>query len=246
MRSLGVFISFFYRLYFGIIFFATGLVYLPLFIVFVNGKIKYQAAFYLKKIWARTICVLVFIRVKVVGKENFPLDHPYIICPNHSSYLDIIIMYLVVPAEFAFLGKAEVLKWPIINLFFKREIDIPVYRFSVKRLKECLVIAEQALNAQRNIAIFPEGGWQERSKKLRRFKNGAFILATQTQAPIVPITFKNNFDLFTDHSDFNGICRPGVARVIVHMPISSSADKEKDLISLRNRTYQIIKKELES
>ncbi|MBG16397.1 MAG: hypothetical protein CL853_08610 [Crocinitomicaceae bacterium] len=244
MRYLGVFISFFYRLYFGIIFFSTGLLFLPLFVIFVNGKIKYKSAFILKKIWAKIICVLVLIRVNVSGKNHFPNDENYIVCPNHSSYLDIIIMYLIVPNEFAFLGKAEVLRWPIINLFFKRGIDIPVYRYSVKRLKECLVLAENALYNNRSIAIFPEGGWQQREKKLRRFKNGAFILSVQSKKPIVPITFKNNFDLFTDHSDFGGFCRPGIAKVVVHNPVYPESNKEKDLISLRNKTYQIIKNEL--
>ena len=244
MKFLGRLISFIYRLYFGIIFFSTGILFLPLFLVLVNGSRKYKFAYKLKRLWSKTICILVFIRVKVEGKENFLKYSPYVICPNHSSYLDIIIMYLVVPKEFAFLGKSEVLKWPIINLFFKRGIDIPVYRFSVKRLKECLVLAENALHEGRSIAIFPEGGWQDRSKKLRRFKNGAFILALETKSAIIPITFKNNFDLFTDHSDFKGICRPGIARVVVHKPLNPNAYIEKDLISLRNQTYHIIKKEL--
>ena len=244
MYYLGIFLSFFYRLYFGIIFLFTGILFLPLFVIFVNGKIKYDAAFVLKKTWAKVLCILVFIRVKVTGNKHFPTDLNYIICPNHSSYLDIIIMYLVVPEEFAFLGKAEVLRWPIINLFFKRGIDIPVYRYSVKRLKECLVLATEALQDNRSIAIFPEGGWQKREKSLRRFKNGAFILSTESSKPIVPVTFKNNFNLFTDHLDFTGICRPGIARVVVHEPIFPISDEEKDLISLRNQTFNVINKEL--
>ena len=142
--------------------------------------------FLLKKIWAKSICILVMVRVKVKGRDNFPLDSTYIVCPNHSSYLDIILMYQIIPNEFAFLGKAEVLRWPIINLFFKRGIDIPVYRYSVKRAKECIDLSEIALNNGRSVAIFPEGGML-RSKKLRRFKNGAFSLAVQTNKPIIPI-----------------------------------------------------------
>ena len=244
MRILGILISFIYRLYFGIIFFSTGILFLPLFLILVNGSQKYKFAFKLKRLWSKTICILIFVRVIVEGKENFPKDAPYVICTNHSSYLDIIIMYLVAPKEFAFLGKAEVLKWPIINLFFKRGIDIPVYRFSVKRLKECLVLAKNALLDGRSIAIFPEGGWKDRSNKLRRFKNGAFILALETKSAIVPITFKNNFDLFTDHSDFGGFCRPGISRVVVHKPLNPNTYLDKDLISLRNETYHVIKKEL--
>ena len=230
MKGIKVFISFFYRIYFGLIFFITGLLFLPLLMILVRGESKYKVAFLLKKIWAKSICILVLVRVKVKGREYFPSNTTYIVCPNHSSYLDIILMYQIIPNEFAFLGKAEVLRWPIINLFFKRGIDIPVYRYSVKRAKECIDLSEIALNQGRSVAIFPEGG-MVRSKKLRRFKNGAFSLAVQTNKPIIPITFKNNFDLFTDHSDFLGICRPGIANVTIHKPIEPSSFPEKDLIS---------------
>jgi 1-acyl-sn-glycerol-3-phosphate acyltransferase len=243
MKGIKVFISFFYRIYFGLIFFITGLFFLPLLMTFVRGESKYKTAFLLKKIWAKVICVLVLVRVKVIGRENFPTDSTYIVCPNHSSYLDIILMYQIIPNEFAFLGKAEVLRWPIINLFFKRGIDIPVYRYSIKRAKECIDLSEIALSKGRSVAIFPEGG-MVRSKKLRRFKNGAFSLSVHTNKPIIPITFKNNYDLFTDHSDFLGICRPGIANVTIHKPLDPNSFPEKDLISLRNHTYNVIKKEL--
>jgi len=243
MKGIKVFISFFYRIYFGLIFFITGLLFLPLLMILVRGKSKYKTAFLLKKIWAKVICVLVLVRVKVIGRENFPTDSTYIVCPNHSSYLDIILMYQIIPNEFAFLGKAEVLRWPIINLFFKRGIDIPVYRYSIKRAKECIDLSEIALSKGRSVAIFPEGG-MVRSKKLRRFKNGAFSLSVHANKPIIPITFKNNYDLFTDHSDFLGICRPGIANVTIHKPLDPNSFPEKDLISLRNHTYNVIKKEL--
>ena len=107
----------------------------------------------------------------------------------------------------------------------------------------CIDLSEIALNKGRSVAIFPEGG-MVRAKKLRRFKNGAFSLSVQTNIPIVPITFRNNFNLFTDHSDFFRICRPGKAYVVIHKPIDPSSFPEKDLISLRNHTYNVIKKEL--
>ena len=87
--------------------------------------------------------------------DGFPNEGPYVVCANHASYLDILLMFLNNADDFAFLGKAEVLKWPIINVFFLKGIDIPVYRGSVKRAKECLDIADLALKEGRSIAIFP-------------------------------------------------------------------------------------------
>ena len=82
-------------------------------------------------------------------------------------------MYLVLDQDFAFLGKSELLKWPVINLFFKRGVDIPVYRNSKTKASECLIIAEKEIKKGRSVVIFPEGGWDNAEKGMRKFKNGA-------------------------------------------------------------------------
>ncbi len=60
--------------------------------------------------------------------KNLP-PGPYVICSNHSSYLDIIQMYPILPrTKFMFIGKAELLRWPVINIFFKK-MDIGALTF---------------------------------------------------------------------------------------------------------------------
>ena len=177
----------------------------PFMYVFVRGEKKFKRARVIKKVWTAILMVFTGLRIQVKGKENFPANGNYIVCANHSSYLDIILMFYVIPHDFAFLGKAEVLKWPIINIFFKRGVDIPVYRGSVKRAKECIDLAEVALKDGRSVAIFPEGGIVHGSR-LRRFKNGAFKLAESTEVPIVPIVFHNNYKLFFYGRGLMGTC----------------------------------------
>ena len=81
---------------------------------------------------------------------------------------------------------------------------------------------------------------------MRKFKNGAFQLAIDTQCPILPVTFKNNYDLFTDHKDISGNARPGIAKVVVHNPIAIDNLNREDLVNLREQTFNIINKELYS
>ncbi|MEC7005687.1 MAG: lysophospholipid acyltransferase family protein, partial [Bacteroidota bacterium] len=71
------------------------------------------------------------IKYEIKMESTIPFNKPYIICPNHKSYLDIVLMYLIIPHDFAFIGKSELLKWPVVRIFFKRGVDIPVYRDSV-------------------------------------------------------------------------------------------------------------------
>jgi 1-acyl-sn-glycerol-3-phosphate acyltransferase len=217
----------------------SGALLYPYFLIVLRGPKKYKRAVKVKKLWSKIICTLCIIRVKVENKENFPTEGPFIVCANHASYLDIILMYRIIPSDFAFLGKAEVLKWPIINIFFKKGIDIPVDRSSRRNAAESLLKAKEALQEERSLAIFPEGTMGPNPPKMLRFKNGAFSLALEYCADIVPITFTNNYELFYDHIDVFGPGRPGTAKIKVHDPIRVTP--QSDLVSLRNTTYQTIK-----
>ncbi len=242
MHWIGAPFRFLYKLYFGVIYLTSGLLLYPYFLIALQGPNKYKKAVRVKQVWSIIICFFCAIRVKVEGKENFPEEGPFIVCANHASYLDIILMYRIIPSDFAFLGKAEVLKWPIINIFFKKGIDIPVDRVNRRKASESLLKAKEALRQERSLAIFPEGTMGPNPPKMLRFKNGAFSLALEYSTDIVPITFVNNYKLFYDHTDFFGSGRPGTSKVVVHPRISVST--KSDLVSLRNSTYETIKSKL--
>lgn len=242
MRWIGAPFRFLYKLYFGAVYLTSGLFLYPYFLIALRGPNKYKKAVQVKKVWSLIICFLCGIRVQVTGMDNFPKEGPFIVCANHASYLDIILMYRIIPSDFAFLGKAEVLRWPIINIFFKKGIDIPVDRSNRKVASASLLKAKEALREERSLAIFPEGTMSSNPPKMLRFKNGAFSLALEYSADVVPITFVNNYKLFYDHTDFFGPGRPGTAKIIVHPRMTVTP--QSDLVSLRNGTYEIIKSSL--
>ena len=104
-----------YKVYFIVIFLISGILLYPFMLFLIRGKNKYRNALKLKQVWSKVICVFVLIKVQVDNAEGFPNEGPYVVCANHASYLDILLMFLILPDDFAFLGKAEVLKWPIIK-----------------------------------------------------------------------------------------------------------------------------------
>lgn len=171
-------------------------------------------------------------------------NNNYIICANHKSYLDILLMYQIIDNDFAFLGKSEVLKYPVLRIFFKRGIDIPVYRGNRIKAAKCLDLAKSEINNGRSVVIFPEGGWDNTETEMRKFKNGAFKLAIDTGCAILPVTFKNNYDIFTDLSDITGNSKPGLAKVVVHEPIETKNLSTKDLVSLKSKIFNTIQQEL--
>jgi len=229
---------FLYKIHFAATFVLTTLFLSPFFLIATQMKNGFKYGFTWRRIWSRIMEFSCLVPLNVKGKQNFP-EGPYVIVANHGSYLDIILSYGVIPDHFRFLGKAEILKWPIINLIFK-QMDIPVERGHRSRAYRALELCGDAIDGGHSIMIFPEGGWDPKIHGLQRFKNGAFKLALEKQVPIVPISFVTNRQLFCDHTDlfFNG--RPGLSKVVVHPTIETKGKSASDLVSLRQQAFEII------
>ena len=235
------FISIFFKLYLGILFLVTLLLlYVPILLLLLREKTK-KKAFPLFVFWCRLICFLAGYRVKPKHAFSVP-EGPCIFIANHTSFLDIVFMYLLFPKHpFLFLGKAELLKVPLVKTFFKR-LHIPVYRNKGGRnAHKALEAADQALKQGWCIIIFPEGGIKEHLvPALQVFKDGAFRLAKHNQVPIVPITFLNNYELLEDPEVRQSIARPGIAQVVVHPTIDAKTVTNTELEDLKLNAFETI------
>ena len=178
----------------------------------------------------RLFCFYPVKRVKVA-----PLpDGPYVIVANHSSYLDIFLMHSILPKHpFLFLGKSEILNYPIIKTYFKG-LNIPVHRTDKTKSGRSFVLAKRAVEQGWSIVIFPEGTIpDDDSPKMIPFKEGAFKLAKSLNIPIVPLTFTNNYRLFSDPTNVLGPAHPGVSRVHIHPAINI---EEMDSLTVKELT----------
>lgn len=210
------------------------LFYVPILLFLVQEKTK-KKAFPLFVLWCRLLCFLAGYRVKPKYAFSVP-EGPCVFIANHTSFFDIVCMYLLFPKHpFLFLGKAELLKVPLVKTFFKR-LHIPVYRNKGGRnAHKALEAADQALKQGWSIIIFPEGGINEHLvPALQVFKDGAFRLAKNNNVPIVPITFLNNYELLEDPAVKNSVARPGTSHVVVHPTIEAKmvANTELDVLKL--------------
>ncbi|MFZ1693724.1 MAG: lysophospholipid acyltransferase family protein [Flavobacteriales bacterium] len=231
-----------YKGWFVFVFFSSlVLLYIPFRILLYTPQ-RYYKAFWLKRIWARYLAYMSGVPPRIVRSAPFP-EPPYVICCNHSSYIDIIQMYNVVPRYFLFIGKYELLKWPLFNMFFKG-MNIAVNRNDRSGAAKAFRKAAQAIDRGTSIAIFPEGTIPAYTPRMKPFKDGAFKLAIEKQVPIVPITFVDHWRLFGEPMELFARARPGIARVVIHDPISTSGMSEADMVSLRRRVYEVIEQPL--
>lgn len=214
MRLLRLIISSFWKLYVGVAFTVTLLVFFPVFYVLLSNKKWKKFTFALNVFWSRLMRILCFYAVDVKGENDQEL--PSIICANHTSYLDIFLMYSILPnAKFLFMGKAELLRYPLVSLFFKR-LNIPVFRKDRLKAARSFIQAKNEINEGWSFVIFPEGGIPDENPKMLPFKEGAFKLAKACKVGIMPITFVNNFKLFSDPENIWGTAYPGLVKIVLH------------------------------
>ncbi|MBD3636231.1 MAG: 1-acyl-sn-glycerol-3-phosphate acyltransferase [Crocinitomicaceae bacterium] len=233
-----------YRIYFAVVFFTVLTIMYPIFWVLLLNDKHFEKVFRLKVFTSRVILLLDFMFLKKIRvPENLP-NGPYVICSNHCSYLDIIQMYPILPhTKFMFIGKAELLRWPVLNIFFKK-VDIAVNREKRHSAMRSIFRAKKEIQNGWSIVIFPEGGIPPNNPKLNPFKSGAFKMAIEEQVPILPITLIDTWRLFETNPPLTGMAHPGISRVVIHDPIPTTGLTKKDLVNLRQQTFDVINEPL--
>lgn len=228
-----------WKVYIGIVFCVTLLLFYPVFLVLFTRKEWKKITFPLNVIWSRIVRILCFYAVAIEGEVNRN-STPHIICANHTSYLDIFLLYSVLPHHrFLFMGKSEILSYPLVKTFFKG-LNIPVYRSDRLKAAKAFIQAKNAMKKGWSIIIFPEGGIPGEPPYLIPFKNGAFQLAKTTQVSIKAITFQNNYYLFSDPEHILGAAMPGLVRIALHPSISAEQVSERSVDDLKNQVYHLI------
>ena len=240
MRIAIVLLSIVWKIYFGIFFLISIVLFYPIILPFLFSEKGKKRSFRLFVIWSWTVRLFGFYSVRKI--KNFkPPNGPYIIVANHTSFLDIFLLPSILPFNpFLFLGKSEILMYPLLKTYFKR-LNIPVYRGSGIRAARSLIKASKALKEGWSLAIFPEGGIPEYGHpKMIPFKNGAFQLAKSANVPIVPVTFLNNYRLLSEPKKILRPARPGRSDVFIHQYISIEEVQALSKKELNAKCFSIV------
>lgn len=220
-------------------FVVTLIILYPFFYVCLMRKDWYPMAFKLKRFWAHLLIFPMGIFYSVDYRFKPVAGKTYVFCANHTSYIDIILSYCILEHYFVFMGKQELEKVPLFNVFFK-DMNILVNRKSMTASYQAFQRAAQELRQGHSVILFPEGTISRRAPILKDFKSGAFRLAVDEQVEIVPITFENNWKFLQDKAFLQGNMRPGLAKIVVHEPISTKNLSDKDIESLKSKVKEII------
>lgn len=189
--------------------------------------------------WSKFSIMMWGMPVRVRREVPGPLPTPCVYVANHSSYVDIMLLFKVIPGFLNMMGKASLARVPVWGPLFGR-VYITVDRNSAVSRGRAIVAARRALAAGQSICIFPEGRVSTTpGEVLLPFQDGAFQLAIDAKVPIVPIGMATNHRFMPDV--------PGSLRVryaplhlTLHAPIDTKNLTATDVPALKQRVAEII------
>ena len=178
-----------------------------------KGRVQHGVA----RLWARGAVRVPLSRLKVEGAENLEKHPVAVYAPNHTSYMDIPVLFAALPFQFRILAKKELWQWPFIGWYLERSGQMPIDIANPHVTLSSLGGAVKALRAGMPLVVFPEGG-RTSDGELRPFLSGAAYLAIRAQVPLVPIALKGVYDLLPIHTHH---LYPGELTVQVGEPIET-------------------------
>lgn len=147
------------------------------------------------------ICILraflfIFYRVKIHNIENLnSIKGKCIICSNHISNLDPVILLTYSKRNIRFMAKKELFEVKII----KKIIGDIFGAFPVDRDNPGMSTIRQALSILKDekiLGIFPEGTRVKNGYNENNAKSGVAMIANKSQAQVLPIYIKSSYKLF--------------------------------------------------
>ena len=190
--------------------------------------------------WCRLVLLLNGFWYVLTWDKKLESSKSYMICPNHTSKFDIILLFAILPKTFVFIGKKGVTKFSFFEWFYNKTM-ITFDRDSVSSAFRAYRKADTLLKSGISIVIFPEGQVPKHEIRLGQFKLGAFKLAIHNQIPIIPITFVDNKKKYPEDKLELAL---GLLRVSIHSPIDTKNMKIKHANSLRDKVFSIINQTL--
>ncbi|MDI3256224.1 MAG: lysophospholipid acyltransferase family protein [Kyrpidia sp.] len=122
--------------------------------------------------------------LRVIGREHVPEQGGVVLCANHGSNWDPVLLGLSVSRPIHFMAKEELFRVPGLAPLVRGLGAFPVRRGAADRA--ALRTAVQLARGGRVVGLFPEGTRRRRGK-VGRPMPGAGMVAVRSGAPVIPV-----------------------------------------------------------
>lgn len=164
----------------------------------------------------------------------------YVVIANHESTGDIFLL-ATLPWDMRWVAKVELFRIPLLGQMLWLCGDIPIRRGDKRSVLNMLERCRKTLEGGLSIMIFPEGT-RSQDGHLGKFKDGAFQLAIETGAPVLPLALTGTRQCWARHEFALGRAR---ARARILDPIPTAGMDIEALPALREEARRRIEAALE-
>ena len=190
--------------------------------------------------WARMILGGTGVRVRTELQQPLDPARPVVLVANHQNALDILTASAAIPHPFGFAAKAELRRVPIVGTVLAHTACVFVDRSTPRRAAQTLAEAGAQIRAGNSVLVFPEGLRTWRTT-VAPFARGAFLLALEAGAPLVPVAIDGDVGLFDER---HGASRPGLVRVAIGPPVPTAGRPRDDVPALMEAVRAWMAREL--
>jgi 1-acyl-sn-glycerol-3-phosphate acyltransferase len=185
-------------------------------------------------IWARLCVWNSGSKLKVVGAENLLGRTAAVYASNHTSYMDVPVIFAALSFQFRILAWKALWPIPFIGWYLNRSGQLPIDTRNPHASIASMAAAAKVLRSGMPLFLFPEGR-RTLDGKLQPFLPGAAYLAIRAQLPLVPIALSGVYDLLPIHTHH---LYPGELTVSIGQPIETAGMtmKQVDELTARLRT----------
>ncbi|HEY1993378.1 MAG TPA: lysophospholipid acyltransferase family protein [Edaphobacter sp.] len=189
-------------------------------------------------VWARTLLLISFSPVRIVGREKLHEHETAVYACNHLSYMDTPVLFAYLPFQFRILAKKSLWKTPFIGWYLNHSGQVPVDTNSPRSLIASLNRGVTTLKQGLPLVLFPEGG-RAATGQLQTMMSGCAYMAIKAQVPLIPLTLIGTYELLPIHVY---ALHPRPLLVVVGDPISTTGLNARDADALTQRLYESISK----
>ena len=129
--------------------------------------------------------VRLIFNLRVEGRENIPKE-AFLLCSNHISAADPLLLAVAFPTPIRFVGKEEIMGNWFLRTIAKIDGLIPINRGTadLKAMRACM----NAIKQGDNVGIFPQGTRTHSMPDAETALPGTGLIILHTKAPVVPVS----------------------------------------------------------
>ncbi len=125
-------------------------------------------------------------RVEVVHPENEPAEGGYLLCANHMSNSDVVVIAACMRKPVYYMAKSELFKVPLVGPLIRAFGAFPVKRGTAD--VGAIRTAVRLLNEGEAVGYFPQGRrYAGVDPKTTDIKHGAGLIVYRAQARVLPV-----------------------------------------------------------